>query len=87
MYILKISINYFFRVIEYLVIGRILLSWISNNPNGGVYRFLHQVTEPILAPFRELSYKIGIGGGMVDLSPMLAIIFLQLVNGLINNIL
>ncbi|MCT4592898.1 MAG: YggT family protein [Anaeromicrobium sp.] len=87
MYMLKVSVNYFFRVIEYLVIARILLSWISNNPYGGVYGFLHQVTEPILAPFRELSYRIGLGGGMIDLSPIFVILFLQLVNGLINSIL
>ena len=54
---------------------RIILSWIGMDPENPVVVFLHEITEPILAPIRQFMPRMG----MLDLSPMVAIILLSLI--------
>ncbi|GBD14918.1 hypothetical protein HRbin25_00805 [bacterium HR25] len=44
------------------------------DPRNPVIIFLHEVTEPILAPLRQLLPRIG----MIDISPLVAILLLQI---------
>lgn len=87
MFILKMSIDYFFNVVQYLIIARILLSWLNQNPHGGMYSLIYQLTEPILAPFRELLFKIGLGGTMIDFSPVVAVMALDMIKRILFNLL
>ncbi|WZL74768.1 YggT family protein [Clostridiaceae bacterium 35-E11] len=79
MWIIRESVDYFFKVLDFLIIARIILSWINPNPNSNLTRLLYQLTEPILAPFRNLLFKFGLGGGMVDFSPILAVFALNII--------
>ena len=54
---------------------RIIFSWIGMDPENPVVVFLHEITEPILAPIRQFMPRMG----MLDLSPMVAIILLHLI--------
>ncbi len=54
---------------------RIILSWVGMDPENPVVVFLHEITEPILAPIRQFMPRMG----MLDLSPMVAIILLSLI--------
>lgn len=45
-------------------------------------RFLNSITSPLLEPFRELQYKF-LGDLPVDLSPVFAIIVIQVVERLL----
>lgn len=54
---------------------RIILSWVGVDPENPVVVFLHEITEPILAPIRQFMPRMG----MLDLSPMVAIILLSLI--------
>jgi len=45
------------------------------DPRNPVAIFLHDITEPILSPLRQFLPRLG----MLDLSPLLAIILLNLV--------
>ena len=69
------------QVLTVLIIGRALISWIPNliNPRGPIAEFLYTVTEPILAPLRAVMPRMG----MMDLTPMIAILLIQLVAGAI----
>ena len=69
-----------FQALYILLTIRILLSWISRDRYHPIVDFLYKVTEPILAPFRDIvpSWKIGI-----DLSPIFAFIALGIVRKLI----
>lgn len=67
------AINSFLQIIIYLILARAILSWFIR-PGDRLYHLyvkVIQITEPILMPFRNLSGRFM--GGMVDLSPMLAI--------------
>lgn len=62
------------RIYEILILARVLLSWIIRDPENPFYRFLYTITEPLLAPLRRI-----IPGGMLDLSPIVAYLLLQIV--------
>ncbi|MEW9123058.1 MAG: YggT family protein [Thermotaleaceae bacterium] len=87
MWQLRQSVDYFFQVMNYLIIARIIMSWIRINPYGTVGRILIQITEPILGPFRNLSMRFGIGGGYIDFSPILAVFALNILRTVIMNML
>jgi YggT family protein len=57
---------------EILVIGRVLLSYVEPSGRSALSQFLVAVTEPVLAPIRNLLPK----GGMFDFSPLIVILVL-----------
>jgi len=54
---------------------RVIFSWVAIDPGNPLYVVIHDITEPILAPIRQLMPRIG----MIDLSPMVASFLLILV--------
>ncbi len=72
-------INVAFMVYTWLIIGRIVLSWISHSPDHPLIRFVYELTDPYLALFRRIIPPIG----MLDLSPIIAIIVLQILRALL----
>ena len=61
----------------WLIIGRVIISWVNADPYNPVVHFLYQVTEPPLARIRRV---VPIMGGGLDFSPallLLVIYFLQ----------
>ena len=87
MWLIRESIVRFFAVLDFLIIARIILSWININPYSTIPRLIYQLTEPILAPFRNLLFRFGIGGHMFDFSPILAILALNILQPLILRML
>lgn len=85
MEIIKVATYYFVRVVNYLILIRIVMSWLVKNTNNSFYIFIYQVTEPILAPFRELLKKFGVGG-VLDFSPILAILTMQILANIIYSL-
>jgi YggT family protein len=74
-----------FLVLTIAIIARALITWVPNliDPRGPIAEFLYTITEPILAPIRSVMPRLG----MIDLTPMIAIILLQVVReGLIRAI-
>ena len=57
-------------VYMWIVIGRAILSWVNPDPYNPIVRFLHDVTEPLLARIRRM---LPIFGGGIDFSPMILI--------------
>jgi YggT family protein len=62
-------------VLTLAIFARAILSWFPIDPRNPVVSFLHEITEPILAPLRQVLPRIG----FLDLSPLVAIILLQVV--------
>ena len=57
------------------ILIRALMSWVMPQEGSGFSRVLRDITEPILAPIRRVMPPLG----GIDLSPLLAIILIQLV--------
>ncbi len=75
-------INVAIEILIYLIIARSLLSFFPHNPQQPVWRFIYEVTDPLLKPFRRFS--VGGSGFGIDFSPLLAIFALIAVQYLIN---
>lgn len=72
-------VNLVFRILFYLIIARCFLSFIRHDPYHPFIRFIYDITEPILSPFRRL---IPVAGG-IDFSPVIAILAVEFVRGII----
>ena len=51
-----------------ILLARVLLSWVQVDPRNPIVNLVHQLTEPLLAPIRNLLPQ---SSGM-DFSPMVA---------------
>jgi YggT family protein len=63
------------NVFKYVLIARILLTWLpSINWYNQPFKFLRDVTDPVMAPFQRLIPPIG----GLDISPMLLFFVLDI---------
>lgn len=81
-YIIDI-VNTAFTVLVWLIIGRCILSFVSHNPYQPIIKFIYDITEPIMSPFRRLLPSTG----AIDFSPIIAILAVTLVQHLVIRIL
>jgi YggT family protein len=58
-----------------------------NGVTKPILNFIYDVTEPILRPFRNVIPPIMIGGMGWDLSPILALILLRIINSVVQQVL
>jgi YggT family protein len=59
----------------WVIIAAAVISWISPNPYNPVVRLLRRLTEPVLAPIRQLLPPWKTFG--LDFSPMIIILLIQ----------
>jgi YggT family protein len=80
-------IDALFLVYLILIFARILMSWIPRIPRSSTLRpvldFITETTDPYLNIFRRLLNPIGLGGMGIDISPIIAIFVLVLLERLI----
>ncbi len=83
MYTIKIALSLLLRIIDSLILIRVLLSFFPTLQSSKISYFIYQMTEPILAPCRAILDKLGLGMGMIDFSPILAFLLLGLMQNLL----
>ncbi|MCL1842634.1 MAG: YggT family protein [Defluviitaleaceae bacterium] len=83
------AVNAFFMILRILLFARIILSWFAMGRGNPLMDLLFALTEPVLAPIRKLVNRSPLGGpGMIiDFSPLIALVLLQLANNVIINLL
>ena len=75
-------ISWFSFLLTGAIIVRVLLSWFAmggGSMGGAVVRLLDDITEPVLAPLRRLIPSLG----MIDISPIIAIVLINFITRLI----
>jgi YggT family protein len=76
-----------FLVYLILIFARILMSWIPRIPRSSTVRpaldFITETTDPYLNIFRRIMKPIGLGGMGIDISPIIAVFVLILLERLI----
>ena len=75
-------IVYLCQVYAFIIFLRAILSWFAISPYNPIVVFLDRITEPILAPLRRVIPRIG----MIDITPMVAILMLIIIASVINRI-
>lgn len=71
----------------YAVFAWVILSWIrvsSTHPLGKVQTFLDRIIYPVILPIRRVIPPIRIGGGALDLSPIILLIGVQILIAIID---
>ena len=58
-----------------IVFGSVIISWIQLPPDNPVANFLHSMTEPLLAPVRQIMPDMG----GLDFSPLVLLFGIRLV--------
>lgn len=80
-----------FTVYWWLLIARIILSWVRVRPRNellaGMIDLVHSLTDPYLDIFRKILPIADMGGVGIDFSPIIAFIVFQVVSGLVLRVL
>lgn len=74
-------LSYLLQAMSLLIIGRALTSWFDPQMKSTIGRFLFNVTEPIIGPIRRVVPSFG----MIDISPIIALIFIQVLQAMIRS--
>jgi YggT family protein len=80
---LQYFIPLLFNLYSFLILARVLLSWINASPGNPIVTFIIEATDPVLKPLRSVIPPIG----MMDLSPIAALILLQIVETIVMTII
>lgn len=84
MHLVFIAIRIAFNVYSFILIARIIMSWMPNlNRYQPVIRFIYEMSDPYLNIFRRFIPPFG---GM-DFSPIVALIVLSVIENLILKVL
>jgi YggT family protein len=85
-YVYTLAIVYFV-----LIFIRIILSWVPRMPYNrflsAAVGFVTDVTDPYLNLFRRFIPPLRMGGGVLDLSPMVASLVLLIVGGFVAGLI
>lgn len=79
------AINILYEAIFWLIMVRVLMSWLPVKKTGPIVEFLYMVTEPILHPARLIMFRIfpKMRNAGLDLSPIFGLLMLQLLRNAI----
>lgn len=66
-------VNLLFEVLSLAILARVFLSWFQVDPNNQLIQLLYQITEPVLGPLRRVVPPLG----MIDITPIVALLVLQ----------
>jgi YggT family protein len=84
-------VNTLLWIYTVLILIRILLTWVPNLPENTALRavvgFVEDVTEPYLALWRRIIPPLRGGFGLIDISPIVAIVVLGIVGGIVVNLI
>ena len=82
--VLLAAVNIIFSIAAFAILARVLLSWLPMagvriDPYHPLIRILYEITDPILEPIRRFTTF-----GMIDFSPIVALLLLSLIRRLLN---
>ncbi len=69
------------QLLAFAIFARAIISWFPIDRGGPIVRALEAITDPVLEPLRRILPRIG----MIDISPMVAIITLFIIAGVLTD--
>lgn len=72
-----------FRLLQLLVLARVIISWVRVDPRHPLVRLIHDLTEPMLRPLRSMLRVQSTG---LDFSPMILLLLLWVAERIIVNL-
>lgn len=80
MFPLLFIVDHIINALIILIVVSSILSWFSPDPRNPIVRLVNAVVEPLLHPIRTIIPNLG----PLDLSPMVAIVILMLLQKLLS---
>lgn len=77
------AIDLVFTLLIFAIIARAIVSWLPMDRYHPAIQILDSITEPILAPLRRVIPPVG----MMDITPIIALIGLQILQTIIRSLL
>ncbi|PYO10065.1 MAG: hypothetical protein DMD30_04150 [Gemmatimonadetes bacterium] len=77
--IFHLLVSWTFWILKAAIVVRVISSWLPISPYSPWVRWSYQLSEPILAPFRRIIPNLG----GLDISPIVAFILLNILEGLL----
>lgn len=81
------ALNILISLIEFLILVRIIFSFINIGSDNVIGKLVFDMTEPILSPARNLIKRLNIDTGFFDFSPLLAILLLRIISSIVRRLL
>ncbi|MBI4320447.1 MAG: YggT family protein [Chloroflexi bacterium] len=78
--VLRNFVEILFNVLMLAILARAILSWFRLGPSHPLVAILYEITEPLLSPLRRFIPPLG---GMIDITPIIALFLLQILERLI----
>lgn len=83
MYLIQL-VDALFSAYSFLILARVVMSWVDASPYNPIVQLIHNLTEPVLRPLRVL---IPTGSMAIDISPILAFFILSFLKKIIIGML
>ena len=80
-YVAQLTIT-FLQILMWAVIARSLLSWFPVDQGSTLYQMLYRTTEPLIDPIRRIMPNTG----MIDISPMITIMVLIVMQYMVSGL-
>ena len=74
---------FFIDIYIWIVLIRIIMSWVQAPPGNPIDKITSRLTDPILMPMRRILPMLRISGMLLDFSPILLLISLALLKRLL----
>lgn len=68
-------IDLLFYALNLAILVRVIVSWLNINPYHPLVSLVYQITDPILLPLRRIIPPLG----MIDVTPIIAMMLLSLI--------
>lgn len=83
---IKYAVHLLFNFLEAAILMDVILSWIMPGKRNAFIDLLHVFTDPFMIPGKKIQEKIS-PGLMIDFSPILALIMLDILERIIISII
>ncbi|HNX90793.1 MAG TPA: YggT family protein [Candidatus Omnitrophota bacterium] len=80
---LALLVSLVVSVLSFLLVIRVILSWVNADPYNEIVSIIYKTTDPILRPLQALPLRFG----GLDFSPILAFILLSFIKNVVLNLI
>lgn len=76
-------LSYILTIYGYVIVARVVISWVNADPYNPIVRFIYDITEPVLGRIRRY-VPMSVGG--FDFSPILVVLGVWVIQVIITSL-
>ena len=71
----------FLEIYSFIILAKVLISWVRVDPYHPIVQFLNAVTDPVLEPIKSVLPQTG----MIDFSPIVAFLIIMVLQMILRS--